>query len=163
MWKSFLHPNLESFSSSLFNPLVNPFLQLHSGHIIHSRVYPVNDLLCFPRKVWFVVLSSNYGLLCDITFVKHWLLHSLPSISPARWSSSGPRLTTRAALPLMRPSESRWKRYRDASPSSWPVCRAKAVANILTCLIATQCMPPSASQARGMKARPCCRHASAAP
>ena len=65
-----------SFSSSLFNPLqFNPFLQLHSGHIIHSRVYPVNDLLCFPRKVRFVVLSSNYGvILKDITFVKHWLL-----------------------------------------------------------------------------------------
>ena len=71
-------------------------------------------------------------------------IYGIPSISPAGWSPSGLRLTSSAALPLIRPRDSRWKRCLVASPSSWPVCLAKAEASILICLTATLCTPPRA-------------------
>ena len=83
---------------------------------------------CINGEIFITEQEADLQVYIHINIEGCWV-YSLPSISPAGWSPSGPRLTSRAALPLMRPKDSLWKRCQHASPSSWPVCRAKAVAS----------------------------------
>ena len=87
------------------------------------------------------------------------LVHSMPSNSGGRKSSSGRRLEIIAALPRIRWRDIFWISWPIVSLSSEPVCLASAEPRRFSWLMARRCMPPSVSKAMGRKTSPCCRQA----
>ena len=98
------------------------------------------------------------------TLVKTWIKR-YTQIMPSTLASgrAGTLLPSKAALPRWRSTPSLPHKWEIASPSSCPVCLAKADPSFLTSLSATLCQPPKVSAASGKKAIPWARHSSSAP
>ena len=88
--------------------------------------------------------------------------YRVPSISPSGMLSGGILFTRSWALPRMSTRESRWKRWRMTSSSSWPWCRAREDPSFFTCSTATLWRPPKVSAATGIKSIPSALQASLA-
>ena len=85
----------------------------------------------------------------------------IPSIwAPGWFGILFPRM---AALPRWSRMLILLHRWEVASPSSWPVWRARAAPSFFTSLLASGCHPPKVSTTIGKKAIPCLLHSSPAP
>ena len=85
----------------------------------------------------------------------------IPSIwAPGWFGILFPRM---AALPRWSRMLILLHRWEVASPSSWPVWRARAAPSFFTSLLASGCHPPKVSATIGKKAIPCLLHSSSAP
>ena len=98
---------------------------------------------------------------CIISNTWSWIHYGLPSMGGA--GKLGTRFAIIAAFPLWRRTPSLDQVWLIASPSSWPLCLAKADASLFTWRTATSCHPPKVSAARGRKTMPSDLQASAAP
>ena len=117
--------------------------------------------------VWtYICLSTKLGILGDVhikwidwyscseSFMVHLYFapHSLPSVGAA--GKVGILLAIMAAFPRWSSTPSRDQVWLIASPSSCPLCLARAPASFLTWSTATSCQPPNVSAARGRKVIP---------
>ena len=84
-----------------------------------------------------------------------------PDDSPDDFPHDFP-LRRMAALPRWSRMPILLHRWEMASPSSCPVCLARAAPSFLTSRSAPVCQPPKVSATRGKKAMPCLQHNSSA-
>ena len=112
---------------------------------------------CAHISEWETVLGGY-----TINLKSKYLHYSITPLTSGA-GNEGTRFPNIAALPLCRRIPRRPHRWWTASPSSWPVCLARAAPSFLTSLSAAPCHPPKDSTAIGMKAIPWRRQSSSAP
>ena len=111
------------------------------------------------EKLWerkrIIQLLRRYIIVWGNIFQKTELIgnHSCPSITGFGWP--GIRFKIIAARPFCSRIEALFTKWPVFSPSSCPVCRARALPSFRNCSRATLCHPPKDSATIGMNAIPC--------
>ena len=122
------------------------------------------------KKHWAESVGMVYWQKCYVEYLEHNAIlqfkesrvHTIGFLQ-LLVGKLGILLSRRAERPFCSSTDALVSRWLIVSPSSWPVCLARADPSFLNCSSPTLCQPPRDSATTGMKAIPCWSHWSAAP